>query len=108
MMFSEVIKLYNIDNEARTELGGRDPKVVSQRELFASRESVRQSEFYQAMQAGLETRAVFKAWTHEYEEERVLEHKGKYFTIVRTYEDGDYIYLTCTKRKGILEEAIRM
>lgn len=106
-MFREVIKLLSVDLDAKTDLGGREPKIVSEKELFANKESVRQTEFYQAMQAGLETQAIFSIWSHEYDEERVLVHDNKYFTIVRTYEKGDYVHLTCTKRRGVFDEAVR-
>ena len=107
-MFSEVVELIEIDADARTELGGREPMVMSKLEVFANAKSARSSEFYQAMQSGMEIVRVFEIWKEEYNEERVIKHNDKYYTVIRTYEIGDKIEISCSRRKGLFSEAARV
>ena len=105
-MFSDVVELYVISN-AKTAMGGRESSIESQRTIFAEKKSVRSTEFYQAYQSGLEVTKIFKIWAIEYDDERVLKHEEKYYTIIRTFERGDFLELTCTRRKGLFEESVR-
>ena len=61
-------------------------------------------EFYTAYQSGLEAVAIFETRTEDFEDERVINHNEQYYTVIRTYEKGDFIELTCQKRQGIFEE----
>lgn len=100
----DIIKLIKT-SEKKDVLGGFEKKIVYEHEVFAQKKSVGQKEFYLAMQSGLETTAVFVVWKDDYEDERVIEYNDKYFTVARTYENGDKMELTCTKRHGVFEEA---
>jgi len=79
--------------------------IKCEREVFANKKSVQMEEHYTAYQYGLDTRAVFEIRTEEYNEERVIKHDEKYYTVVRVREGGDFVDLTCTKRHGVFEEA---
>ena len=103
---SEVIWLIEID-DIRTEMGGRKPMLASEQKVFAEKKSVRASEFYQAYQSGLEVSVVFKIWSKEYGAQRVIKHNERYYTVVRTYEIGEFLEITCRTRQGLFEEATR-
>lgn len=57
--------------------------------IFAEWRSPTRSEFYGAMQAGMETTAVFRIYKTEYHGERVLEHQGIRYRVVRVYRRAD-------------------
>ncbi|MEX3713650.1 phage head closure protein [Cytobacillus horneckiae] len=106
-MFKDVIFLIKIDKE-KTKSGGYKPTISSQRQIFAEKKSTKQSEFYQALQNDLEVTTIFKIHLLDYDEERVVKGLNeKYYTVIRTYELGDYIELSCQRRLGAFEEAIR-
>lgn len=72
-------------------------------EVFASEESVRQSEFYQAMSTGLKPEIMFKIWKFEYSGETKLEYNSKKYNIIRTYiskKDTRFIELICNAIVG--------
>lgn len=72
----------------QSELGDVLPPALP-RTVLAERKSIRQSEFYQAAAAGLRPERLFVVWSREYRGERLLEHDGRRFTIIRSYDRGD-------------------
>jgi hypothetical protein len=58
----------------------------SGRKVYADKESVRQSEFYQAAAAGMKTEAMFLVNKSDYLGELYLAHEGKTYKITRPYE----------------------
>ena len=88
----------------KTRTGGDKASITDQREIFVNKKSARMSEFYIAHQSGFEATVVFQIYKDEYGDERVAKHEDKYYTIIRTYEKGDLIELTCERRKGLFEE----
>lgn len=86
--------------------GGYNTVVDSKKEVFADKKSVKQTEFYMAAQADLQAEAIFRISLFDYGDERLLQHEGNYYTVIRTYEMGDYIELTCQKRIGGLDDVI--
>lgn len=103
---TDVITLIEIGN-VKDELGTRIPEIINENEIFASKKSVRSSEFYQAQQSGMEVVAVFRVWSGDYNNERVIRYNDEYFTVIRTYEKGDFIEISTTKRQGVFQEATR-
>ena len=66
--------------------------------VFASKESIRQSEFYQSMSTGLRPEIMFVIWNCEYSGETKLEYDSKSYNIIRTYnskKDARFLELIC-------------
>ena len=103
---SDVITLIKTE-ETTTAMGGRESKVTNEKKIFAEKKSVRSNEFYQAYQSGLEVSIIFKVWATEYDDQLIIKYNDKYYTVVRTYEIGEHLEITCKRRKGLLEEAAR-
>lgn len=68
------------------------------RTVFANKKSVRQSEFYQAMAAGMKPEIVFEVMVADYNEEPKVKYgEKKYYRVIRTYSaNGERIELVCT------------
>lgn len=67
------------------------------REIFAEWRSPTRAEFYGAMQAGMETTAVFRIYQTEYHGEKLLEHRGRRYRVVRVYRrTDDFLELSVT------------
>lgn len=64
-------------------------------EVFASKKSIRQSEFYQAQAAGLKPSIAFDVRSMEYNGEKLLGHEGEKYRIIRTYDRGEFVELIC-------------
>ncbi|MEJ8546627.1 phage head closure protein [Brevibacillus borstelensis] len=74
-----------------------EPKEISRNTVFANKLSVTQTEFYAANQSDMKADAVFEVHTFEYDGERILEHAGKRYEIIRTYQPSPEIMeLTCS------------
>lgn len=71
-----------------------------QRKVLASLSSVRQSEFYQAAQAGIKVEKVFEIRSFEYKGEETILYNNKKYSIVRTYDKGGIVELVCTEKLG--------
>ncbi|CAM3876462.1 phage head closure protein [Cohnella lubricantis] len=72
------------------------------REVFASRKSIRQSEYYQAHAAGLKPEIMFEVRFADYSDERKLRFPagegGRRYDIVRTYtKNEETIELVCQR-----------
>lgn len=67
-------------------------------EVFASKLPVKSSEFYQASQAGYLIAATFKLRSIDYQGEEALVFEGEPYRIVRTYDKGEFVELSCEKR----------
>lgn len=105
-MFKDVIKLITTKKVSNGG-GGFETVVDSQKIVFADKKSAKRTEFYLAAQADLQAETEFKISLFDYEDERIIEHEGKFYSVIRTYETGDYIEITCQKRIGGLDEVIK-
>jgi len=66
------------------------------REVYADKQSIRQSEFYQAATTGLRPQFMFVVRTIDYNQEPKLEYNSKTYNIIRTYDkDGEMTELIC-------------
>jgi len=101
MLFKEVIKLITItigENDM-----GDSVEIPVEREVFADKQSIRQSEFYQAAATGLRPELMFVVRSIDYNQEPKLKHGDKTYTIIRTYDkDGELIELIC---QGVVNRA---
>ena len=101
MLFRDVIKLISYTT---SENGlGDIIKEPIEHEVFADKQSVRQSEFYQAAATGLRPELMFVVRTIEYNGETKLKYNGKEYSIIRTYDkDGELTELVC---QGVVNRA---
>jgi phage head-tail adaptor, putative, SPP1 family len=68
------------------------------REVFANKKSVRQSEFYQAVAAGLKPEIVFEVRDQEYQDEKKARYGETDYHIIRTFSrNGEIIELVCSR-----------
>lgn len=95
--WSEVINLVSI-GEGIDEDGFPAQIEVSGGDIFASKLPVKSSEFYQASQAGYLIVATFKIRSIDYQGEESLIFEEDPYHIVRTYDKGEFIELSCEKR----------
>jgi len=101
MLFRDVISLITVTT-TENELGDTI-EVSTERQVFADKQSVRQSEFYQAAATGLRPELMFVVRSIDYNQEPKLKHGDKTYTIIRTYDkDGELIELIC---QGVVNRA---
>ncbi|SFG10588.1 hypothetical protein SAMN02982927_00693 [Sporolactobacillus nakayamae] len=105
LMFKDVVTLIKTRRE-RTKGGGFKEVIDAQRDVFAGKQSAGRTEFYMAAQADLQVEKVFKIRIMDYQDERTLLNEGACYSIIRDYEKGDFVYLTCQKRLGGLDEVL--
>jgi head-tail adaptor len=67
-------------------------------EVLVEVSSVKSSEYYKAMSAGIMPERVFKVFFGDYSDENFLEYNGKMWKIERTYlpNESNYIELVCS------------
>lgn len=101
MLFRDVVKLISVAT-AENDIG--DPvEVPVKREVFADKQSIRQSEFYQAAATGLRPELMFVVRSIDYNGEQKLKYNDKEYTIIRTYDkDGELTELVC---QGVVNRA---
>ena len=65
--------------------------------VFANKKSVRQTEFYQALAAGMKPEIVFEVMVADYNEEPKVKYGDKYYRVIRTYSaNGERLELVCS------------
>lgn len=101
MLFRDVVNLVDI---SCTENDIGDPiENETKLQVFADKQSIRQSEFYQAAATGLRPELMFVIRSIDYNQQPKLEYNSKTYTIIRTYEkDGELIELVC---QGVVNNA---
>ena len=101
MLFKEVIKLISV-TVTENDMGDIIETPV-EREVYADKQSIRQSEFYQAAATGLRPELMFVVTSIEYEGEQKLKYNDKEYTIIRTYDkDDELTELIC---QGVVNNA---
>jgi len=101
MLFRDVVKLISI-TVTENDMGDIIETPV-EREVFADKQSIRQSEFYQAAATGLRPELMFVVRTIEYNGETRLKYNGKIYDIIRIYDkDGELTELVC---QGVVNRA---
>lgn len=95
MLFRDVIDLVAVTN-GENDIGDI-VETETPRQVYANKKSIRQTEFYQAMAAGLRPEIMFEVRYAEYAGEPKLRHAGKTYNIIRTYTKNDeMIELICS------------
>jgi len=101
MLFRDVVKLISV-TVTENDMGDIIETPV-EREVFADKQSIRQSEFYQAAATGLRPELMFVVRTIEYNGETRLKYNGKIYDIIRIYDkDGELTELVC---QGVVNRA---
>lgn len=101
MTRADVIELVT---ENRTGHGVHEAVTDSERTVMCTVESVRRSEYYNALNAGFQPEYVFKlALANDYQKERIVKFHGQKFQVVRTYlteDDGIEITVERSDENG--------
>jgi hypothetical protein len=96
---SDVIQLIPTTSE-KDEYGIPRTFEADPREVMCYVDSVTRSEFFDAGRNGLNPEFVFRVFFGDYNDERLLEYKGKRYSVYRTYLGrSDYVELY-SERKG--------
>jgi len=94
MLFKEVVKLISV-TVTENDMGDIIETPV-EREVFADKQSIRQSEFYQAAATGLRPELMFVVRSVDYNGEQKLKYNDKEYAVIRTYDkDGELTELIC-------------
>ena len=96
MMRADVIDLITENASAH---GVHAAVTETARTVYCTVQSVSRSEFYNALNAGVQPEYVFHlALAEDYQGERVVRYKGQKFRVVRTYMTADDgIEITCER-----------
>ena len=94
MFFREIVDLIAI---TRTQDSyGASVEAETLKQVFADKKSIRQSEFYQAMNIGFRPEIMFVIREIDYNDEDELQYNSKKYDIIRTHStDGELIELIC-------------
>jgi SPP1 family predicted phage head-tail adaptor len=94
MLYRDVVDLLVLIDARDTD--GFSTLVEKERStVFANKKSIRGSEFYQASQNGITLELMFEIRSCDYGGQRFLEFENKRYEIVRTYDKGETIELSC-------------
>ena len=87
MMRADVIQLVTQNRDAH---GVHETVTETAREVFCTVQSVTRSEYYTALNAGIQPEYVFHlALAEDYQGERVVRYRDQRFRVVRTYMTAD-------------------
>lgn len=101
MLFRDVVKLISVTT-TENDMGDIIETPV-EREVFADKQSIRQSEFYQAAATGLRPELMFVVRSVDYNGEQKLKYNDKEYAVIRTYDkDGELTELVC---QGVVNRA---
>lgn len=102
MLFRDIINLIEVTPTVNDM--GDTIEYESKTEAFADKQSIRQSEFYQAAATGLRPELMFVIRSIDYNQQPRIEHNNKTYNIIRTYEkDGELIELVC---QGVVNNGV--
>jgi len=102
MLWREVIYLISVTTTTNDMSDSIEGPI--QKQVFANKKSIRQSEFYQAMATGLRPELMFEVKSIDYQQESKLSYNGMLYTIIRAYDkNGEITELIC---QGIVNGVI--
>ena len=70
-------------------------ETLAERQIYCNKKSIRQSEFYQAQASGLRPELMLEIRSIEYSGEELIRYGTKTYTIMRTYDTGEFVELIC-------------
>lgn len=98
----DVAFLISAISNGRDEIGQELPPVTARREIYCTRKSIKQSEFYQASQIGVKPEFVIETSMFDYSGEEIIEADNVLYKIYRTFErDDEIIELYCIQKAGV-------
>ena len=98
----DVAFLISAISNGRDEIGQELPSTAVRTEIYCKQKSIKQSEFYQASQAGLKPEFVIETSMFDYSGEEIIEVDGVLYKIYRTFErDDEIIELYCIQKAGV-------
>ncbi len=96
MLWNQTLEL--LSTVEGTDARGEITQTETARQVFADRQSVRQSEFYAAQTAGMKPEIMFIIRAADYQDEQALLHEDQRYTVIRTYsKDGETLELVCSR-----------
>lgn len=96
---SDVIVL--IDETYSSDSIGQQIATESRTTVYASVDSIRSAEFYNAGQLGLKPEFRFNIFSPEYSGEKIVEYNGERYSVYRTYRaKNEILELYCTRKTG--------
>ena len=94
MFFRETIQLVSVTATVNSIGNAVDAETLTT--VFADKQSIRQSEYYQAYATGLRPELMFVIRSVDYNNQPKLKWNNKYYNIIRTFDkDGELIELIC-------------
>ena len=94
MFFRETVDLVSITQTTNAIGDFIDTETTST--VFADKQSIRQSEFYQAYATGLRPEIMFVIRQIDYSNQPRLKWNSKYYNIIRSFDkDGELVELIC-------------
>lgn len=100
MLAGKLSCIIELGNISETIVSGEPIQTTTWRKVFASKKSVRQSEFYQAANAGLKPELVFEVRSIEFDNDEKVRFDGKEYAIIRVYDTSDTTELTVSSHVG--------
>ena len=92
MLWNEVIELGNL---SQTIVSGEAINAYTYRTVYADKQSVRQSEHYEARQIGLKPELMFVVRSSEFSNDERVRYESKEYEILRVFDKGETIELVC-------------
>lgn len=86
----------NLCTEVETlDAKNRSTKTLVEKKVFCNKKSVGGREFYQATQQGIKPELIIEIYALEYDDQTHVRHNNKLYRVIRSYEKGDKVELTC-------------
>lgn len=95
--WSDVVSLVGIQ-EGTDEYGFPVEETVIRENVYANKKSVRSNEYYLAKQSGINLSVMFEVRSIDYQGEEKLIYDGEEYIIERTYDRGEFVELTCSRK----------
>lgn len=103
MLFRDVLYLVSVVYSVNDV--GNSTEVETKTTVLCDKQSIRQSEFYQAQALGLKPELMFVIRTVDYNNESRLEYNSKKYNVIRAYDkSGELTELVCS---GIVGTEVR-
>lgn len=97
MLFSDVITLIS-EKTVGQDADGYKKIQETRREVYADVQSVKRSEFFEALKAGVKEVIAFQVSCHDYKNEKILEYDGIRYHVERSYRTNpDMMELNCSE-----------
>lgn len=90
-----------METPGQDDIGNTCP-TLTEREVFCRLGSITRTEFYKAGQQGISPSYIFTIFKGDYDGEKLVKYRDKYYTVYRTYEkDADDMELYVQEKEGV-------